>query len=336
MLEDRIRAEYVELLPRLGELRASVVATVRRVETFGADVKSRIKSWEAVRDKLIRTSARLGDMPDLVGVRIVVPDVRAFLQVSEALREDFAVTEWRTQHLRFGESAAHFVVRPASLEQISAEIQVLTAAEEARRTLEYELHYKVARGHTPAEEATGKLAFILAQFEALIDRPGVHEKRDVHPFIKSHDFMLFPNRDAVTSEVPIGVGTEFRIDFMIQKPDGSYLLVEIENPQATLFTKKGDFSSGVNHALRQVEDWQEWIEANTPTAERYFPGIRAPEAWIVIGRDQALTDTEKRRLSRRNINMRGRVTIRTYDDLIRDANAYISSIRRALDEEGSV
>jgi ppGpp synthetase/RelA/SpoT-type nucleotidyltranferase len=332
MREDEVRAEYVERLPRLGELRASLQAALRHLEALGADVTSRIKTWESVRDKLTRTNAHLVDISDLVGVRVVVPDIQTFLQTSDALRREFLVTEWTTQHLRMGESAAHFIVRAKALDGISAEIQVLTAAEAARRALEHELRYKIATGESPAREATGELTHALMQFEALIERPGVHEKRDVHGFINSHSFLLFPNPDAVTSEVPIGLGTEFRIDFLVQRPDGSYLLVEIENPQAALFTKSGDFSAALNHALRQVEDWQEWIEANLPTVERYFPGIRAPEAWVVIGRARGLADAEKRRLVRRNINMRGRVALRTYDDVLRDAGAYIRSIRRAIGE----
>jgi hypothetical protein len=174
------------------------------------------------------------------------------------------------------------------------------------------------------------LSDALMQFEALIEQPNVHEKRDVHTFLKSHDFILFPNPDAVKSEVPIGLGTEFRIDFLIRRPDSSYLLIEIENPHAQLFTKAGDFSVAVNHALRQVEDWQEWIEANLPTVERYYPSIRSPEAWVIIGRDCQLSGPDRRRLARRNINMRGRVAIRTYDDMLRDAESYIQSILRAL------
>lgn len=332
MREDEVRAEYLELLPQLRELRASLQAALRHFEALGADVSSRIKPWESVRDKLTRTNARLMDISDLVGVRVVVPDAQTFLQASDALREEFFVPEWRMQHLRIGESVAHFIVRASVLDGISAEVQVLTAAEEARRALEHELRYKVAIGHSAARAATGELSHVLTQFEDLIGLPGVHEKRDVHEFIKSHEFLLFPNPDAVISEVPIGLGTEFRIDFLVQRPDGSYLLVEIENPQATLFTRNGDFSAALNHALRQVEDWQEWIEANLPTVERYFPGIRAPEAWVVIGRDRRLAEVEKRRLGRRNINMRGRVTLRTYDDVLRDAQAYIRSIRGAIGE----
>ncbi|MGA7925251.1 MAG: Shedu anti-phage system protein SduA domain-containing protein [Candidatus Sulfotelmatobacter sp.] len=176
----------------------------------------------------------------------------------------------------------------------------------------------------------GALTGVLTQFESLIDQTGVHEKRDIHPFMKGHQFLPFASPDLVLSEVPIGMGTKYRIDFLVQKPDSTYLLVEIENPQARLFIKSGDFSADVNHAIRQVEDWQEWIEANLPTVERSYPGIRAPEALVVIGRDRGLSITEQNRLARHNVNMRGRIMIKTYDDLLRDARAYVRSIRAAF------
>lgn len=338
MRDDEARAEYSELLPRLREFRASLEARLRQfAETSGAEVRSRVRTWESVREKLARSNAQhVADVQDLVGIRLVVPDVQSLLGASEAIRHGFPITSLDAQHLRPGQSAVHFIVRSAAAlhGEISAEIQVLTAAEEARRVLEHELRYRVALadsqiGSSP-QSATQGLHNILDQFEALIERPGVHEKRDVHGFVNAHTFVLFPNPDAVASEVPIGLGTEYRIDFIVQRPDGSFLLVEIENPQAQLFTKAGEFGATVNHALRQVEDWQEWIEANLPTVERYYPSIRSPEAWVIAGRDRGLADPERRRLARRNINMRGRVAIRTYDDLLRDARAYVRSIGRAF------
>lgn len=72
------------------------------------------------------------------------------------------------------------------------------------------------------------------------------------------------------------------------------------------------------------------MEQNLPLVERHYPGLRSPEGWVIIGRSSGLTDFEKRRLLRRNINMRGRITIRTYDDLIEEAKAYVRSVERAL------
>jgi hypothetical protein len=225
---------------------------------------------------------RLADITDLVGIRLIVPDVQSLLEVSDAIRREFKIP------------------------------------------------LADSRDASSVESAIGALTGVLTQFERLIDQVSIHEKRDIHPFLKRHQYLLFASPDLVFSEVPIGMGTKYRIDFLVQKPDSTYLLVEIENPQARLFIKSGDFSADVNHAIRQVEDWQEWIEANLPTVERSYPGIRAPEALVVIGRDRGLSSAERDRLARHNVNMRGRVMIRTYDDLLRDARAYVRSIRGAF------
>jgi ppGpp synthetase/RelA/SpoT-type nucleotidyltranferase len=337
--EDAAWAEYLELLPRLAEFRAALATGLQRFATGQGEIRSRIKTWESVREKLMRVgTGRVADISDLVGIRLIVPDVQSLLSVSEAIRKDFRVASMEAQTLGFGDSAIHFVLRAAASfpDDVSAEVYVLTAAENARRTLEQALNYSGPRADSGVsssiESGIGALTNVLNQFESLIDRTGVHEKRNVHPFLKEHDFILFASPDVVSSEVPIGLGTEYRMDFLVQKPDSSYLLVEIENPQAELFSKSGDFSAGVNHAIRQVEDWQEWIEANLQTVEHYYPGIRAPEAWVVIGRDRNLSSAERRRFFRRNVNMRGRVAIKTYDDLLQDARAYVRSIRGAFDK----
>jgi ppGpp synthetase/RelA/SpoT-type nucleotidyltranferase len=335
--ENEARAEYLELLPRLSDFRAVLAAELARFATGRGEITSRIKTWESVREKLTRVGPqRLSEISDLVGIRLIVPDVQSLLNVSQAIRKDFRVISLEAQTLLFDHTATHFVLRGGTSfpDDVSAEVQILTAAEEARRTLEHDLNYRVAIADSKAgaspESAIRALTDVITQFEGLIDQLGVHEKRDVHTFIEKHNFLLFANPDLVLSEVPIGLGTEYRIDFLVQKPDSSHLLVEIENPQAQLFIQSGDFSAGLNHAIRQVEDWQEWIEANIPTVERYYPGIRAPEALVVIGRDLSLSSVERARLSRRNVNMRGHVAIRTYDDLLRDAKAYVQSIRRAF------
>jgi ppGpp synthetase/RelA/SpoT-type nucleotidyltranferase len=328
--DDELRRDYAAALPELQQLAARLESILERIDSADAIVESRIKSWDSIRHKLTRVSSkRLQDITDLVGVRVIVPDVRAFLATTEAIRQSLLISSWQSAVLQPEQTSAHFIVRDLGTGKFSAEVQVRTAAEDARTALVHELGYAHATLALSAA-ATAPLESTLAEFEALLLKPGVHEKRDIHPFLQRNEFLLYQNPDAVVSEVPIGLGTEFRIDFLVQKPDGTYLLIEIENPAVPLFTKSGDFAAGPNHALRQVEDWQEWIETNLPSMERHYPGIRSPEAWIVIGRDQELGPEEKSRLARRNINMRGRVTIKTYDNLLRDARAYVDSLGRAL------
>ena len=54
-------------------------------------------------------------------------------------------------------------------------------------------------------------------------------KNWIHPFIKREPFLPSPD-SGISSGVQIGLGTEYKLDFLIRKPNGIYVLVEIENP----------------------------------------------------------------------------------------------------------
>jgi ppGpp synthetase/RelA/SpoT-type nucleotidyltranferase len=333
--QDELLNEYRSLLPQLQDFRVRVVSALASALPADIQIRSRVKAWESIAANIKQLDIRsLGELQDLIGIRVIVPSAELLSNTQDALARNFLITLSSTLHLRPW-SEAHYVVRSgASLtDGIAAEIQIVTAAQEAFRILEHESRYILAREGARADQPANLVASLeatIAEFESLITRPDVHEKRDIHPFLIKHNFLLFPNPDSILSERPIGLGTEFRIDFMIHRADGTYLLVEIENPQHRLFNEKGEFTPAFNHALRQVEDWQEWIESNLPTVERYYPGMSAPEAAVIIGRNVHLTPAERKRLTRRNINMRGHVTIRTYDDLVAEARAYVKSVRGAL------
>lgn len=175
----------------------------------------------------------------------------------------------------------------------------------------------------------GELNNIIDEFEELLGKNGVHE-REVHKYLHKNKFILHPNPKEILSEVPIGLGTESRIDFLIREADGSYILIEIENPNLIIFNKNGDFSHKANHAQRQVEDWQEWIENNLSTVQKKYPEMTSPKGLVIMGRSKKFTDSERLRLSRRNKNLRGSLLIMTYDELILNARAYITSIKNHL------
>lgn len=181
-----------------------------------------------------------------------------------------------------------------------------------------------------ADKCTELMRELVETDPRLIDRADVHEKRDVHPFLAEHTYFLHPALETIVSEPAIGVGTEFRPDFIIREATGDYILVEIENPKRTLFTKRGDFTAEVSHAVQQVEDWQEWLEQNLPTAQRQYPDIVSPRGLTVMGRHVNLGQKERQKLSRRNINTRGRLEIITYDELIARTRAYLAGVRRNL------
>jgi len=219
---------------------------------------------------------------------------------------------------------------------LKAEIQIRTAFADAWAKATHDLIYKPPSESSAAEKIevafhqTEKFARAVADFQDLLDQDDVHEKRDIHPFLKENSFILHSSPIEILSEVQIGVGKEYVLDFLIREADGSYVVVEIENPRHTLVNANGDISAPVHHALQQVEDWQEWIEDNLPTVQRKFPDMSAPQGVVVIGRSKSMTHGQKRKIARRNINLRGNVKITTYDDLLANANAYIASLRKNL------
>lgn len=253
-------------------------------------------------------------------------------QADDAVRQLFAGAKNARVHAvaSIGESRAR-LPEWQKFRDLTFEVQVITAMEDIWAEISHQLDYK-AVVLKPASTADIVRNFNdrLEEFIALLAQPDVHEKRDIHTFLDDNQFILHPNPAEIFSEVPLGLGTEFRMDFQIREATGSYLLVELENSRHRLFTKSGDFSAQVNHAQRQVEDWQQWIDENLYLVQKRYPDIVAPIGMVVIGRSVDLSEEEKTRLARRNTNQRGRMVIHTYDDLIQNARQFISSIRNAI------
>lgn len=67
------------------------------------------------------------------------------------------------------------------------------------------------------------------------------------------------------------LGSEFVTDFMVGERSSigfEWLVVELERPRARLFTKTGDPTAQLNHAIRQITDWRAWLQANQNYAAR--------------------------------------------------------------------
>ena len=124
------------------------------------------------------------------------------------------------------------------------------------------------------------------------------------------------------------LGAEYETDFLLAEDDANRLTwhaVELERPQARLFTIKGDPTAALIHALRQINDWRNWLSHNRDyaTRSRDHSGLGLKdidpelEGLIIMGREahtNASTVELRRRLMRDN-----RVRIYTYDWLARQA-----------------
>lgn len=136
-------------------------------------------------------------------------------------------------------------------------------------------------------------------------------------------------------------GSDYSSDFVIitgQSYSYWIYLVELEPATEKLFTKNGDYARRLNHAIKQVDEWEDWINRN----ESYFKSslLKAikkidssfEETFdhtrrfivsknIIIGRRYMLTpdDNKRRAIERREKG----IDIVTYDRLVECENKII-------------
>jgi hypothetical protein len=129
------------------------------------------------------------------------------------------------------------------------------------------------------------------------------------------------------------LGSEYVTDFMIGAAHSfgvDWVAVELESPRAALFTKSGDPSATLNHAIRQILNWRTWLTHNLSYATRpesedglglskLRPDV---EGLVLIGRRSRLSDADNALRSQMSHDLN--IAIHTYD--------YILDITRAKAE----
>lgn len=98
-----------------------------------------------------------------------------------------------------------------------------------------------------------------------------------------------------------------------------WLLVEIEAARHRLVIKDGSLSGPTRHAIKQIQDWSEWLTTNVAYAhnEKNLYGItnRAP-GLVIIGRDEPTT---QRQASRARSQESEQISIHSWDWVLRSA-----------------
>lgn len=176
----------------------------------------------------------------------------------------------------------------------------------------------------PWDVLCGKGATILKSIEkkwqSLIDCPGVKEA-DIHEFLSDHSSLFFGEDVFVISKAELGC--DFQADFVIATDKASYGIdykfVEIETPQSPVYTRRGDPSARLTHALQQILNWKAWLTRHRGHVRRFFPS----EYWgwdeftnlsfcVVIGRRSSSTS----QIAKRNALARETgISIRSFDYL---------------------
>jgi hypothetical protein len=163
------------------------------------------------------------------------------------------------------------------------------------------------------------VASAIKEFELLLDSRGSEER--VRRFLVTH--LFFWNglvRAGSQLYSKIALGTQHEIDFVWCDPTSSgaeWHVAEIESPSARLFTKAGNPSHSLTHALTQVRDWQNWIGQHAEYANELMPGIYEPMGHVFIGRRNALGSPAFRaRLNEMNVQNRAHARVHTLDKFI--------------------
>lgn len=153
---------------------------------------------------------------------------------------------------------------------------------------------------------------MLDEFQSLLTSGAREEVQ--HQFLSQNPVLLDPLAKRTISKQKLGV--DLITDFVIERFDGEYIIVEIERPSDRLFTKGNDFSSRFTHAVGQVLDFQEWIESNIAYAQTLLPGIKSPPGLLIIGLRRDLNDRQQRKLARFNISNQGKLRVQCFDDTL--------------------
>lgn len=155
----------------------------------------------------------------------------------------------------------------------------------------------------------------------LLSREDANES-EYHHYLRKHaGFFFGEGNDQRLVLSKIRLGSDLETDFVVCYDAGSrgflYQFVEIEVPNVPPFTRRGQPHTRLTHALQQIEDWRQWLDANRPEAKRLFPSQEFLDrdrpyfnfAVVIGNRDNSRCQLQKRNALAERMN----VSIRSFD-----------------------
>lgn len=89
-----------------------------------------------------------------------------------------------------------------------------------------------------------------------------------------HGAYLFPE---------LQLAPNFIVDYVIVGKSSmgyEFVFVEIESPIGNITTKDGSYGQVIRNGLKQIEDWDQWLEANFQTMRLVFDKYKGPQATL--------------------------------------------------------
>lgn len=163
----------------------------------------------------------------------------------------------------------------------------------------------------------------IRKYESLLG--GKAPESSIQAFLASHVYFfncIARHHTPIFSRVKLG--SNFEADFAFFDPSSfgaEWNFVEIESPTKQLFTKTGNQSAALTHAVQQVRDWKRWIAEQLTYARELMPLIKYPFFYVFMGRRCDLTEKTWEKLQQLNYETRMWLEIGTLDRFVSGANS---------------
>ena len=189
--------------------------------------------------------------------------------------------------------------------------------------------------HVPPDQREDKvlaeLGAAINNFEQLLNADPDEPTLQMFLGLPRNKILLDPSAKSVTPEV--WLGTQYRIDFVVELPQQRHALIEIERPRDELYTTRdGNPAHKHKHGHQQITDWIEWLDENRDFARKNIPAlstVKEPEYRLVVGLRSNTSEEHQRKLTRKNAEHH-RIETMTFDDLLDRAKQYLDNLRQML------
>jgi hypothetical protein len=114
-------------------------------------------------------------------------------------------------------------------------------------------------------------------------------------------------------------------DYVMQRADGTYIVVEIECPGKQIVTSGNHLSADVTHAEQQATDYRRHLLRKYADLRAHLPGFQEPDCLVVIGLERDLDEAQKQVLHDANRN-RTHLHIVGFDWLLERGRTIASNI----------
>ena len=121
-------------------------------------------------------------------------------------------------------------------------------------------------------EGRAILKSVERRWRSLLNDGSVTES-DLHRFLADHAGLFFGQESVVISRADLG--SDYEVDLVIAGDEASYgidyTFVEIESPRTPPYTRSGDPSARLSHAIQQVLNWKAWLKRHRGHVRKFFP-----------------------------------------------------------------